>query len=255
MSVQAAPAKSAKYLYAIIDLAQTNSEIPDLGEKGIGESRVFTIADSHLAAVVSDVPAGKIRPQRKHLAAHQEVLKQLLHHQLNLLPMSFGVIADSPQSVARILREHSEAFSEQLQRIAGRVEMGVRLTWDVPNIFEYFVNTFPDLQDARERLLSDNTQEGRIEAGRLFDQLHTAQRELAQENVETVLASCCTEIRVNRCRNEREVLNLACLVERAKLPEFEQAIYRAADLFDDNHAIEFNGPWAPHNFVELSVEF
>jgi len=32
------------------------------------------------------------------------------------------------------------AFEEQLERVTGKVEMGLRVAWDVPNIFEYFVN-------------------------------------------------------------------------------------------------------------------
>ena len=33
--------------------------------------------------------------------------------------------------------------------------MGLRVTWDVPNIFEYFVNTHAELRAARDRLLSN----------------------------------------------------------------------------------------------------
>jgi hypothetical protein len=29
---------------------------------------------------------------------------------------------------------------------------------------------------------------------------------------------------------------------------------QAAQPFDDSYAMDFNGPWAPHNFVELDIK-
>jgi hypothetical protein len=48
-------------------------------------------------------------------------------------------------------------------------------------------------------------------------------------------------------------MNLACLVKRGALPKFETAIFEAAKLFDNNYSFDYNGPWAPHNFVELDL--
>ena len=48
--------------------------------------------------------------------------------------------------------------------------MGLRVSWDVPNIFEYFVNTHPDLRAARDRFLGlhqNPSQEDNILSGLL----------------------------------------------------------------------------------------
>jgi len=42
--------------------------------------------------------------------------------------------------------------------------------------------------------------------------------------------------------------------QRAALAEFESSVFEAAKQFDNNFAFDFNGPWAPHNFVEAGVE-
>jgi hypothetical protein len=55
-------------------------------------------------------------------------------------------------------------------------------------------------------------------------------------------------------RNEREALNLACLVRREETAEFENAVFKAAKLFDNNFAFDYNGPWAPHNFVQIDLK-
>jgi hypothetical protein len=49
-------------------------------------------------------------------------------------------------------------------------------------------------------------------------------------------------------------MNLACLVERAAMPQFESRVFEAARQFDNNFAFDYNGPWAPHNFVEINLD-
>jgi len=226
------------------------------GPVGIDGGEVYAISGSGLAAVVSDVPNRRIRPERRHLSAHQEVLKRLMEED-TVLPMSFGMIADSPQAVREILSKNRDTLTEQLQRLAGKVEMGLRVVWDVPNIFEYFVNTHPELRAARDRLFGahrEPTLEEKIEMGRMFERIQTEDREAHAGAVEEVLAPRCFEIRRNPPRHEREVMHLACLVGRAARAEFEAGVFEAARRFDDSFAFDYNGPWAPHNFIEIDLK-
>ena len=217
---------------------------------------MYTIADRDVAAVVSDVPNQKIRPERRHFAAHQAVLKKLAQDDGAVLPMSFGVISNGSKAVRQILSRNRETVIEQLQLVSGKVEMGLRVTWDVPNIFEYLVNTHLELRTARDRLLRTDripTQDEKIEIGRLFENILTSDRDLHADKVEKALASQCHAIKRNKCRDEREVMNLACLVGRNNIKRFESGVFEAARLFDDNFAFDYNGPWAPHNFVEIDI--
>lgn len=239
-------------MYAIVPRPDSRT----YGQVGLDNSLVYPIGDGPLAAVVSDVRNDKIRPERRHLAAHQEVLKRLME-ETTVLPMSFGIIANGPQAVRRILTDNRVALLEQLDRVAGKVEMGLRITWDAPNIFEYFVNTHPELRAARDRVLGPQrrpTQDEKIELGRMFDRILNEDREVHTDRVEEVLAPRCVEIKRNPPRNEEEVANLACLVERGAVARFGEGVFEAAKWFDNNFAFDFNGPWPPYNFVEIRLE-
>jgi hypothetical protein len=49
-------------------------------------------------------------------------------------------------------------------------------------------------------------------------------------------------------------MNLACLVGRQSVEkDFENAVCAAAQEFDNNYTFDFNGPWAPHNFVDVEL--
>lgn len=244
--------KQGRYLYAIVPGKASRT----YGDFGLNSSRVYAISAGDLAAVVSDAPNGKIRPERQHLAAHQAVLKRLMT-ETALLPVSFGVVADGPQALRRVLAENRETLLEQLARVTDKVEMGLRITWDVPNIFEYFVTIHPELRAARDRLLGPQrkaTQNDKIELGRMFDRLLTQDREAHIARVEEVLAPRCVEIKHNPPRNEEEVANLACLVERGAQAGFEAGVFAAAKSFDNNFAFDFNGPWPPYNFVQIRLD-
>jgi hypothetical protein len=250
---QAVPvAQGRNYLYAIVASGEPRS-YPSLGIEG---NDVYSISEGRVAAVVSGLASSKIRPQRANLAAHQAVLKCLMAD-TTPLPMAFGTVATSPEAIRGILVRNRRAFEEQLQRVAGKVEMGLRVAWDVPNIFEYFVNTHAELRLARDRLVGarhEFTQEEKIELGRMFDRLLNDDREDHTRNVEHVLAPVCAEFKANQCRNEHEVMNVACLVRRDRQEEFSAGVFAAAKRFDNNFSFDYSGPWAPHNFVELDLE-
>jgi hypothetical protein len=243
---------TGRYLYAIV----SGSEERSYGSLGINGGRVYTISHADIAAVVSDVLNQKIRPERRHFAAHQGVLKKVMEEG-DLLPISFGMISSGPKAVRGLLARNREAVSAELGRVAGKVEMGLRVSWDVPNIFEFMVNIHPELLEARDRFLSpqrEPTQAEKIEIGEMFEQLLDSDRDRHTEQVERVLDPTCFEIKRNKCREEREVMNMACLVARSSLGDFESAVLESASFFDDNFTFDYNGPWAPHNFVEIEVD-
>ena len=243
---------SGKYLYAITTLGKDRTyEVA-----GMDGCAVYSISKDRVAAVVSDCARPRIRPERANLAVHKEVLKRLILDS-TILPMAFGIIADDLKAVRRMLSLNQRAFMEQLERVAGKVEMGLRVTWDVPNIFEYFVDTHPELRAARDRLRGNQReplQEEKIELGQLFDRILNEDREAHYEKLEEVLAPCCAEINRSPPRNVNEAANLNCLVERSGQKQMEDAVFRAAGLFDNNYAFDLNGPWAPHNFVEMDLK-
>jgi hypothetical protein len=247
-------AQNARYLYAVIPGPLERR----FDFSGLNGSPVYTITNGKVAAVVSDIADERVRPERRHLAAQQGVLKGLMQALPALLPMAFGIIADGPKAVQRILSRNQADFLRQLARVHGKVEMGLRVSWDVPNIFEYFVNTHEELRAARDRLVGPQrhpSREDQVELGRLFDRLLQADRELYTAQVEGVLAPSCGEMKSSPCRSESEVMNLACLVARGQEAAFEADVFAAARLFDNSFAFDYNGPWAPHNFVDLDLKF
>lgn len=244
--------ETGHYLYAIADAL----ERPDFKDIGIDGAPVYVISQGSLAAVVSDIAEKRIRPERKNLVAHNIVVKRLMD-ETTVLPVAFGTIAESNKALLKILQENRLTFAEQLERVRGKVEMGLRVNLDVPNIFEYMVLRHQELADLRDEVIGKQhgpSQNDKIEMGRLFDHLLTQDREQHTEAVMEVLGSCSAEIVQNPTREEKEVMHLACLVPRDGQKNFEDGVFAAAKQFDNNFAFDFNGPWAPHHFVSIALQ-
>jgi len=246
---------SAQYLYAIIADDAVEDILIGLGKTGIGNTKVKTLVEDGIAAVVSAYRGSSVRPQRTNIAAHQKVLGALLAV-TTPLPVSFGTIAEDAQAIRTTLRHSHADLEEALERVRGKVEMGLNVRWDLTNIFEYFVDRHPPLRVLRDTLYAGDREPPRdrkIELGRLFSQLLEEDRERYTEQVETILRGCCAEIRRGDPRKEAEIMRLSCLVERDTQATFEAAVFKAAQAFDDHYAVDFNGPWAPHSFVDVPI--
>jgi len=240
------------YLYAIIAGPADRT----YGPIGIDEGPVYGISSGAVAAVVSDITQESLRPQRRHLAAHQRVLKRLMEDS-SPMPMSFGIIADGPEDIRRILALNEEALVEGLLRVSGRVEMGLRVRWDVPNVFEYLVDRHEELRAARDRAFRggrEPSREEQIELGRMVEHLLNEDRAALAERIEQTLSPCCVELKENKTRDECELASLACLIERDKEDAFAQGVVEAANPFDGNYCFDYNGPWAPHSFVDVNLQ-
>lgn len=240
------------YLYAIVDAPSR----PDYAFSGIGDRPVYALIDGEVAAVVSDIEEIKIRPERRHLAAHQQVLRQLMAVD-TVLPMAFGTIANSSKAVSKMLKTYHASFVEQLQQMRGKVEMGLRIALDAPDIYEYLIDQSPEIMALRDDLVlrGGGSHNDKIELGQQFAQLLEETRAASFEKIEGLLAPSYSAIQANAVKGEKEIANVAFLVERDKLAEFEQKVERAADQFDDRFTFQYSGPWAPYDFVHIELDF
>lgn len=244
----------AKVLYA---LCASDDTKPNYQIRGLESAPVYAIDQNGLRAVVSDTLSSRLRPERRNITAHQAVLHSLTEDN-TVLPMRFGVIARSAEAVQNLLAANQKTIRAHFERLNGRVEMGLRVSWDVSNIYEYFVALHPVLSETRDEIWSKdsrdaNHREEKIRLGNLYESLRTADRKEATEKVKEVLMDYCEDIIENPVKKEKDVMNLACLVERKRLDEFSKGVFQASKLFDNVYLFDYTGPWAPHNFVTLDL--
>jgi Gas vesicle synthesis protein GvpL/GvpF len=240
-----------KYLYGFVE-----GDFQLAGELlGLANAPVHSIRLEDIAAIVSDHPVEKLSLLRKNVEPHHRVIREI-SAQSTLIPATFGHISDNDEQIRAVLRVNHTEIREELRRLSAKAEMGVKLVWDVDNIFDFLVGADRELRSRRDRVFGKSrpTMEDKLELGAFFDKLHKRERERLSNQIVEALRPVAGEFRVNPPADEKVVLNAAFLIERAREKEFEEALYRAANLFDSNFALDYNGPWPPYNFVRLTLK-
>jgi len=248
------------YLYAIV----AGTHPPEPGLTGLAGAAVTLLPYRDLAAVVSAVAAegpatgsGGVRPEPEQLLCHERVVETLMM-QRSTLPVRFGTVLDAEGMLA-ILAERYVTLSADLTRLAGQVEIGLRILWDA--------ETQPGMQsagtseppapaadpstssghrpgDARPgtRYLLARSQEvaaerRRREAAQALEAWCLAQLgPLAHEHVTRLLATPAMPV------------SAAFLTPRANMAAFFAAATQMRDERPDLTLV-CTGPWPPYHFV------
>jgi len=232
----------------------------DLGDKGLGHegrpARVYSVVAGKVAAVVSVYGSSRrVLPLRRNLEPHHRVVAEGAST-TTIVPVAFGHVVRGTKELKAFLRLNTAAITAELDRLDGKVEMGVRVRWDVQNIFKYIVEGDPALTASRDRVFGAGTRAlpaEKLELGRMFEErLQSARTSLTERVVES-LEKEAVGSRANPPTTEETVADLAFLVDRGMQQRFQDAVGEVAALWPPEYVFQCTGPWAPFNFVELQL--
>ena len=188
----------------------------DMEVEGVGGAdRATTVDFRNLSAVVSDIDTTDPERTDDNVRAHDEVLRRLLEEEgLTVVPMSFGMAFKDARTLKNVLRSARHAFTKALNDVDGTVELGIK------------VITRPDVEVDREAI--------RGAVDELFE-----------------------PVSINSTDNgefsDRLVVNNSYLVDREEREPFGEAVDELEERFGDDVIVQYTGPWAPYNFVDIHV--
>jgi hypothetical protein len=241
----------AEYVYGVIE---TKDGAP--AGAGIGGAPLDLVAgDGAVAALVSELPGVELRLGREEVLTHARVLSDAIATG-TVLPMRFGVVMDGAAEVRdRLLDAHAPELSEQLHRLAGKVEINIRAMYEEEALMREVIQANPDIARLRESgqgRPDDATYYERIRLGELVAKAIERKREADARDVVDALSQLAAEVQVAPPAHERIVVSAAFLVERAQLSEFDAVVEAFAEGQAGRMRFKYTGPLAPHSFVELS---
>lgn len=226
------------------------------GLLGIADRPVQAVRRDGVAAIVSDHPGSSVRAERRHIMAQQRVLKALYAQQVDLLPMAFGTLTPSADTIAKFLDNHHDELTTLLERVRGCVEIGLQVRFDVPDPIAYLVARSSELKAARDRAFGRRkppSHQEKLQLGQMFEEVFTDFRETLKSRVVGGISGSAIEVKTLPVRDQQEIANLAVLVPRDDSSRFERAVETLAQEFDDEFVFRLSGPWPPHNFVALEI--
>jgi len=243
------------YVYGLVRAAGA----PELGEVGLDHRgraalvRPVVVAD--VAAMVSAYDRDRrVLPLRRNLEPHHRVIHDLASAS-TVVPMTFGHVARSEREVTKVLRRNAAGIRAELDRLEGKVEMGLKIQWDVPNIFKHIVEGDAGLAQLRDRVFRERApaQSEKIELGRRFEERLRSERASLAERALSSLGAEVAETRTSAPTTEEGIADLAFLVERQRQKRFEERVGELASTWPAQYVFRCTGPRAPFNFVDLQL--
>lgn len=224
------------YVYAIVE----RECHPPAEWRGLAEAPLSTVGYRSLAAVVSTIAAPPCRDTAT-LLRHEALVEALgVHHRA--LPVRFGTVFSDADGVAASLSERYESLVADLERIGGKVELGLFALWRAPpEPASDTASRAPSDGEGARYLHARRCAYSRAEAGK------AAARKLARD-VELAVGDYTFDRRITVMNEGRLALRAAYLVAPADV-----AVIR--DTVDDlrgrrpDVAIVLSGPWPPYSFV------
>lgn len=219
------------YLYALV-LAPWAA---DLSLRGWHDAPlVYRTVGAHTAVLSTcDTPPP---PTIENLWAHEQLVEQLLT-QGSALPVRFGSCLPDNTAVDEMLTQNQDRFQQAFARVAGHVELSVRILWEPPEI------TLPPLSKEsgaaylRSKLAIEQATRPRAEQGNAFC--------TAVQTPLYPLSTAHTE-QIDPARTN--LLTAAYLVKKENVAQFQETI-RQLNQAHPQLEIICTGPWPPYNFV------
>jgi hypothetical protein len=235
------------YVYGIT--AASHPALPE-GMGGVGDPPlpVRVLKEGDLAAVVSDAPEG-LRPKRKDLLAHQNVLSEAGASGC-ILPMRFGSVAPDDGTVTGVLAERAEHYLERLRTLDGKVEYNVKATHDEEAVLHRVMSENPEVRALAEanRQAGGGSYEQKLKLGEMVVAAVQAREAEDAAAIQQALEPAADAISVGP-ESTGWLANVSLLVDRDKAAEFLNEVEQVRNAHP-HLELRVNGPLPPYSFVE-----
>ncbi|MBB5158673.1 GvpL/GvpF family gas vesicle protein [Saccharopolyspora phatthalungensis] len=244
------PVDHGVYVYGILNQRQRlPEELPSVGDQ---EAAVKLVSHGELSALVSEVELVRPLGIREDLLAHERVLDTLAADTA-VIPMRFGAVVSSVDAVVdELLAPHHDHFEAMLSELAGSVQYTIRGRYADSAHIREVVAEEPAVQELRETLRGVPEEAGyaeRLRLGELVNQAVVRKREADTEELITSVSSTVLATNPHQVPAEDDAVDVAFLVDRDQVPQFEQAVDELGERWDRRINLRLIGPLAPYDFL------
>ncbi len=251
----------ARYVYCVVP-----GEVRDWDVHGLDERPVRAICAAGLTALVHDCPATPYQGDDEErvkvwVLAHGDVVDAAWERTGTVLPMSFDRIVkpgdglDGDEQVGRWLTEEGDAFRATLERLRGKVELGVQLLWLPRAIAEAVAASDAQVQELQAELAGKSKGAAYFVQQKIEKALRRALTARAEEDYRACfrqITALFPDVCVNELKklpDRQMILNLSVLVPRERVAELGALL---AGFQSDGVEVRFTGPWPPYSFVHAA---
>jgi hypothetical protein len=217
----------------------------EFAARGLGGEQVYVLQYAELAALMSPSSPAGYPATRGNVVTHHLVLEEA---------MRAGAVLPVRDQV---LRPRLAELQGLLARVAGKVELGLKVYWQEQVVFQEIVAENQELRALRDSLVgrpAQETKSGRIRLGQMVEADLWAKRERDASQILGVLRPLAHDMVIGKIGAEMMVLDAAFLVSAERQGEFDQAVTKLNQELGRRLAFKYVGPLPPYSFVSITLE-
>lgn len=255
---ETAAGDTGTYLYGVTFAEELGNENPSLESTGVGGGgQIRTIEHGDLAAIVSDAPLVTYDVTPDNLQAHERVLEEILQS-MDLLPVSFGIVATDDEAVKDLLLEsQAEELRQSLEYVRGKVELTLQVLWNQEQVFREIVQENPEIQQLRDSIAGQPADAVREQSIRLGEMTAAALEKKSQQESQRILDALeplVDETKLNNNLTDMMLLNAAFLVNRDKISAMDDKVGELSQGDAGRMIYQYVGPLPPFDFVSIRIQ-
>jgi len=260
------------YLYCIRKTGFPSIKV----EKTIGGGEVSIIPYEELEVVTSLVDLsefGSEEIQRKaqedlnwikeKAQIHQYVIEQAMRVGSNLIsviPMKFGTIFKTEESLKECLRKNCQQFKDSLKKLKGKQEWGVKV-YLKENIFRKTIEEKNEAVLAKKKEIESMPKGMAFFAQKQIDEVVSQEKDKELDRISEEIFENLGQLAFSKNkskllekdftgRTEPMVLNGFYLIEETKLAQFQKKVEELKEKYNGKGIIiEMTGPWPSYHFA------
>lgn len=241
------------YLYCII----RSSENVSFGNIGIGGrgDEVKTLKYNDIHAVVSLVPLMKYETSRENMMAHELVIERVMRDYA-VLPLRFATVMNDDSDVKQLLKVKYDKLIEELEKIEGKVELGIKAIAKKEVVFEEILLENNDIRTLKEKIQNlpdEKTYFDRIAIGQMVENALKEEKKKYRKIILETLEPVALEMKENKNFGDRMIVNASFFVDKERESQFDDCVNELGEKYGDKIIFKYVGGIPPYSFVNLSL--
>jgi hypothetical protein len=167
------------------------------------------------------------------------------------------VLEDEDAVRARLLEPNAERLKELLRELDGRVQLTLKGDYDEQLLLRQVVEESDAVARLRDRVRSVPAEAAYYERIRLgemvaaqVDQRRAEDTRMALETLEPLAVAA----REEDATRPDAALSLSFLVDRDRVPQFNDGVRKLATRFGDRISLRYVGPLPPYSFADIQLD-
>jgi Gas vesicle synthesis protein GvpL/GvpF/DnaJ domain len=246
------------YVYGVAAAGALNTPLRAQGMPD-GQSPVTAIAVAGASAIigrhVGPAMSGLSQPELlRRLTIHQRVIEDALERG-DVLPAQFGTVLASEDEVRMLLTGWGKLVRTSLEQFSGLVEVEVAATWDLQRVLGNLARD-PEVMKAKSAAAQAPPEERlahQVNVGKIVKEALDRRRARCQQMLLEATGPLAERVQPNALLSDELVFNVAFLLRRSAMTEFEAAIDRLDAELAGSYLLRVIGPLPPYTFGTVNI--